>query len=602
MSSSRNNRTVAMYFEDKSKPAKPLLSDGWPKVLGEICHVLVEGVKQVRVAFTKYRLRTGFKMIVTHNERSRFTAKCEDEKCGWKFHAASIDERNEMFQVRSYNPEHICGTGARNLNQTYSTSFSYSLIEEEVRKNPHKKPKQIAADFQTNYGINMEYYQAYNAREKVYENIFGDDVKSYSHLAWYIDVIRDTNPGSVIMFERENKQFQRIFITFAACIKGYRFCRPMVYLDATFLTGTFKGCLMVANGINGGKGFSPLSFALVDSETVDTWEWFLRNLTEVVGDGRPIIFLSDRHEGLLQGVLLVYPDGFHSFCYYHLTKNIPITATDPRYSLVMNHFREATYALSPEKHAKAIQKIRDLKCDWVADYIETIPPEAYANAYFKGCRYGRTSSTLAESINSWVVVDKKMPASALLDQIRRKIMGLMAERREIGANMMTLLTPEYEEKLAALQDEGLAWEVLVASPTVFEVLSERSHMVDLEHESCTCQRWRVYGFSCAHALASIRNIKREAIDFISPYFTSDYFRKTYMHVIQPIPNYNRPAEYHPYNTVIPPTVKKQPGRPPVKRILSKCEKKVKRKVHCINCKETGRNKAGCRNPRKFTPH
>ncbi|RZC76974.1 hypothetical protein C5167_001111, partial [Papaver somniferum] len=73
-------------------------------------------------------------------------------------------------------------------------------------------------------------------------------------------------------------------------------------------------------------------------------------------------------------------------------------------------------------------------------------------------------------------------------QIRRKIMCLMAERREIGANMMTPLTPEYEEKLVALQDEGLAWEVLVASPTVFEVISERSHMVDLEHETCTCQR------------------------------------------------------------------------------------------------------------------
>lgn len=353
-SSSTNNLTVAMYLEDKSKPAKPLLSDGWPKVLGDIGHVFVEGVKQVRVAFTKYRLRTGFQMIVTHNERSRFTAKCADEKCGWKFHAASIDERNEMFQVRSYNPEHICGAGGRNLNQTYSTSFSSSFIEEEVRKNPHKKPKQIAADFQTNYGINMEYYQAYNAREKVYDTIYGDDVKSYSHLVWYIDAIRETNPGSVIKFERENKQFQRIFIAFAACIKGYRFFRPMVYLDTTFLTGTFKGCLMAATGINGGKGFFPLAFALVDSETIDNWEWFLRNLKEVVGDGRPITFLSDRHEGLLQGVPLVYPDGFHSFCYYHLTKNIPITATDPRYSLVMDHFREATYALSPENHAKAI--------------------------------------------------------------------------------------------------------------------------------------------------------------------------------------------------------------------------------------------------------
>ncbi|XP_026379480.1 uncharacterized protein LOC113274243 [Papaver somniferum] len=181
----------------------------------------------------------------------------------------------------------------------------------------------------------------------------------------------------------------------------------MVYLDATFLTGRFRGCLMAATGINGGK---------VGSENNDNWEWFLRNLIQVVGDGRPITFLSDRHEGLLCGVPLIYPDSFNIFCYYHLKNNLPITGSDPRYTLVLDHFQEATYALSPENHAKAIPKIRDLNCYWVADYIETIPSESYVNAFFKDFRYGRTAITLGESFNSWILVHKKMPASSLLDQ------------------------------------------------------------------------------------------------------------------------------------------------------------------------------------------
>ncbi|RZC73659.1 hypothetical protein C5167_049142 [Papaver somniferum] len=94
--SSRNNCSVGMYLEDRSKPAKPLLSDGWLKVLGEIGHMFIEGFNQVRIAYAKNRLRTGFNMVVTHNERSRFTAKCVVKECGWKFLAASIDERNEM--------------------------------------------------------------------------------------------------------------------------------------------------------------------------------------------------------------------------------------------------------------------------------------------------------------------------------------------------------------------------------------------------------------------------------------------------------------------------------------------------------------------------
>ncbi|XP_026429039.1 uncharacterized protein LOC113325007 [Papaver somniferum] len=466
-----------------------------------------------------------------------FTAKCADSKCVWKFHAASIDERNEMFQVRAYNPEHTCGAGGRNLNQTYSTRFSSSLIEEEVRKNPHKKPRQIADDFQINYGINMEYYQAYHGREKVYETIYGDDVKSYSYLVWYINAIKDTNPGSVIDFQLNpgKQEFKRFF---------------------------------------------PLAMGLCDSETIDNSDWFLRNLLQVVGDGRLITFHSDRHEGLLQGVPLHYPESFHSFCYYHLKMNLPINGSDPRYTLMLDLFQEATYTLTPENHYKAIQKIRDLNC----------------------CRYGRTSNQIAESYNSWIKVHKKMPAFALLDQIRMKNMRIMAKRRVIDDAMMTPLTPEYEGRLESLQDEGLAWKVIVSSPTVFEVLSERTHRVDLEHSTCTCQRWSVKGFPCAHALAAIRKVKREPIDFISPYFTSDYYKRTYLHAIQPIPNYNRLADIDKSNTINPPSViKRQPGRPQGKRILSKGEKEAKRKINCSNCKETGHNRASCKNPPKFTP-
>ncbi|XP_026410384.1 uncharacterized protein LOC113305577 [Papaver somniferum] len=307
----------------------------------------------------------------------------------------------------------------------------------------------------------------------------------------------------------------------------------MVYLDATFLTGRFIGCLMTATGINGDKGYT----------------------------------------------------------------NLPTNGSDPRYSLVIDHFQEATYALSYENHAKAIQKIRDLNCDWVADYIHTIPPESYVNTYFKGCRYGYTSSTLGESFNSWILVHKKMPTSAFLDQIRMKVMVMMADRHEDGANMMTPLTPEYEKRLEALQDEGLDSqdiECVASSYTIYMHLKLIvTHLI--------LHLWCVYGFPCAHALAAIREIKREAIYFISPYFTSNYFRKTYLHVIQPIPNYNRPADICKDDIIIPPIVNKQPGRPHGKRIESKGENNGKGKVCCSNCTKEGHNMTGCQKPPKYTP-
>ncbi|MCL7025441.1 hypothetical protein MKW94_018961, partial [Papaver nudicaule] len=262
--------------------------------------------------------------------------------------------------------------------------------------------------------------------------------------------------------------------------------------------------------------FFPLAMALVPGEDVDNWDWFLRNLYQIVDhEARPITFLTDRGEGLKQGIPSIFPGSFHSFCYYHLKTNLPINGTDPRYSLVLDHFQEATYVYTPENHTKAIQKIRDLGCDWVADYIEAIPADKYANAFFKGCRYGRTASSLAESFNAWITVHKKMPASAFLDQVRMKVMVMMFDNREVGALMKTPLTTLYEEKLQSLSDEGLAWPVNRASTTIYEVLSdESSHTVNLENRTCTCQRWRVYGFPCSHALAAMRKGRCDVHEYI----------------------------------------------------------------------------------------
>ncbi|MCL7046735.1 hypothetical protein MKW94_022091, partial [Papaver nudicaule] len=97
-----------------------------------------------------------------------------------------------------------------------------------------------------------------------------------------------------------------------------------------------------------------------------------------------------------------------------------------------------------------------------------------------------------------------MSASAFLDQVRMKIMVMMFDNREVGALMKTPLTTHYEEKLQSLSDEGLAWPVNRASTTIYEVLSDKSsHTVNLENRTCTCQRWRVYGFPCSHALAAM---------------------------------------------------------------------------------------------------
>lgn len=121
----------------------------------------------------------------------------------------------------------------------------------------------------------------------------------------------------------------------------------------------------------------------------------------------------------------------------------------------------------------------------------------------------------------------------------------------------------------------------------------RSHTVDLLNKTCTCQRWRVYGFPCSHATTAISAKGDRYVDYIEDYFKVTNFQQLYSIAIRPIPNYNRPEQYLPEDTIFPPHPRVPPGRPKGNRIKNAWEK-ARKSVRCSNCKKkTHHNKATC---------
>ncbi|XP_026436592.1 uncharacterized protein LOC113334586 [Papaver somniferum] len=355
--------------------------------------------------------------------------------------------------------------------------------------------------FKKTYGSNIKYHHARRGKEDVFEDQYGDGEKSYSHLNWYVKSIEQTNPDSFVKLEvyEETGRFKRIFICFGACKHRYRYLRPMIYLDATFLIGRFRGTLMAATCVNGNDGFYPYAFAIVLSENKDNWFWFLDNLQQVVDD-RPIVFLSDRHEGLLLGIPRAFPDSYHSYCFYH---------------------------------------------------IKTIPNEKWANAFFPVCRYAAHFSSIAESFNNWILEFKKLPAFALLSAILLKVMQMNSKTRVEGLEIFnTRLTLVYEDLLNENINIGRTWTVVESMERLYEVRSPRTHSVDLLERTCTCHRWQVNGFPCAHACAAIQSTREDIYSFVEPYFTTEWYNRKYQEIILPIPNYDKPQSYNSSNRII----------------------------------------------------
>uniref|UniRef100_A0A2N9GC12 F-box associated domain-containing protein n=1 Tax=Fagus sylvatica TaxID=28930 RepID=A0A2N9GC12_FAGSY len=77
-------------------------------------------------------------------------------------------------------------------------------------------------------------------------------------------------------------------------------CRPIIGLDGCHLKGVYGGQLLSAVGRDGNDNLFPISMAVVEAETKDSWTWFLMELTEDIKAQEKMksSWISDRHKGL----------------------------------------------------------------------------------------------------------------------------------------------------------------------------------------------------------------------------------------------------------------------------------------------------------------
>lgn len=333
---------------------------------------------------------------------------------------------------------------------------------------------------------------------------------------------------------------------------------------------------------------------VVSIENVDNWRWFLCHLKKMLEETRDLVFISDRHQGLVLGIREVFPNAFHSFCYLHMEQNLlsAVKSKNTNVSIV-ELFKLCSRASNLNEFEAAHSKFLDVGGTAAFNFLKDKPFDKWTDLFFKGKRYGEYSSNVAESFNSWIIEERALPITSCLDGIRIKIMEQMAKRREECHLWTTILCPSMEHRLKGLIDEGFGWVVYKSSEFIFEVKSPSSHHVDLQNRSCTCNQWKVTGFPCAHAIKCITRSKLRVYDFVEHYFTVDAYRSSYANPVNPIPNYDKPI-VDPCNEdfIKPPKDKRGAGRPSTKRKGGFAFFQNKQN-QCGVCKQYGHNKRNC---------
>ena len=136
----------------------------------------------------------------------------------------------------------------------------------------------------------------------------------------YEQMVKQTNPGSYICIDQNEGRFRRLFICYAACIQGFlNGCRPLLFLDGTFLKDRYKCMLLSAIAYDGDQGIFPLAYCICDQENVDNWRWFLQGLWSILYERldpynppHQLVIISDADKGIREAVREYFPEAIHS--------------------------------------------------------------------------------------------------------------------------------------------------------------------------------------------------------------------------------------------------------------------------------------------------
>ncbi|MQM11173.1 hypothetical protein Taro_044077, partial [Colocasia esculenta] len=359
------NNNIGTIVSGTSSQEMRLRSDLWHDVIHSTGQIFVS-VEHLRNDLPKYAISRGFDFTFIKNDSARVTVHCKIATCGWSVHAI----RNGLgphFKIKSLNNVHTCGGGlSTQKHPRASKKWVSAIVQEKIVDAPLYRPKDIKKDIFREYGVDLPYHQAWLGKENTYKEQFGDERCSFNELLWYKDAVERTNPGSVVELDVTNEgRFKRFFICYHACIVGFQTgCRPLLFLDGTFLKDKYQGKLLAATALNGQNELFPLVYAACDAENEENWTWFLTCLKKAISIDRQITFISDRCKGLLQAIAHVFPHSHNAFCLRHLADNFAkylrgkcsLSTKDALIELL----KKAAYVMTAREFEKIMVEMRKL--------------------------------------------------------------------------------------------------------------------------------------------------------------------------------------------------------------------------------------------------
>ncbi|KAL2249689.1 UNVERIFIED_CONTAM: hypothetical protein Sindi_2442600 [Sesamum indicum] len=438
---------------------------------------------ELRNAIQSHAIKTRRHIICTKSDPSRYYAKCGDTNCDWRLHARKVKDEC-TFQIRDYNPKHKC---AKTFNlKNVKSSWLCDKYLDKFKSDPKRSVKGFRVDAINEIRCHISKDQAYRAKRKALEKLEGSPEYQYTRLWDYADEIRRTNPV----------------------------------------------------GVDPNNNLYPIAYAVVNTESRETWEWFLILLKTdlAIENQSEYVFMSDKQKGLIQAFQEVLPAA-------------------PHRGLAFKHalWRAAKACNKGEFKARMrdIQVLDQTAFDWFSDK----PPEQWSG-----------------KIGTWLKQNGKTESAQRI----RKILDKHIEK--VG-DCIPIKADNFHYQISCF-DGG-------------------QYAVDLSNHTCSCRKWELSGIPCKHAISAILNQKDDPEDYIDDCYSVIAYKRIYASAIMPISGENQWNETC-FIPPLPPRFGRRSGRPSSARRrdadepMPKKKKREERQQTTVKCSKCGQEKHNAR--------
>ena len=471
-----------------------------------------------------------FRVINSYKEK-RYTVACEEQLCQWRVCARKT--RAGKWKITSVNQPHTCASAdAKDTHLQLNSRFIARQLCPIVKHMPTITVSALVETIFQLYNYYVKYGKAWRAKQRALEIIFGNWEEAYERLPVMLNAMKAANPRTHFEYvpkEGESRNgrevFGRAFWVFGQSIEAFKHCRPVVSIDGTFLTGKFEGTMLICIGTDAEDQLVLLAFAIVRKEDTNSWCWFLRLVRQVViGPGRDVCVIFDRHAGILNAVEEVIP-GYgqihHRWCTRHLAQNlIRRDHTKDNFKLFEEVCRQQEVKLFNEK----LEALKLATNDDGRQFLSDLMPskEKWTLAYDTcGWRWGFMTSNMAEMFNSLLRGCRGLPVTAIASFTFYKLNSWFVARKKHARSLWLqgktwpLLATEQlafskrkskRQKGSCFDPIRHGYEILEGGGTNIggEDRGARKHKVIINENRCTCGKPRIYHRPCSHMITACR--------------------------------------------------------------------------------------------------